>query len=48
MSRIIDVELSSSEVSCLVDTDDLGIADQSPLRLNVEYLRWKLLLVGAS
>ena len=48
MSRIIDVELSSSEVPCFVDIDDLGICRSIALMLNVEYLGWKLLLVGAS
>ena len=38
LSRIVDVELRSSEFSCFVDTDDLGICRSIALLLNVEYL----------
>ena len=48
LSRIVDVERRSSEVSCFVDIDDLGICRSITLMLNVEYSRWMLLLVGAS
>ena len=45
MSRIVDVELRSSEVSFLVDIDDLGICESIALMLNVEDLGWNLLLL---
>ena len=48
LSRIVDVERRSSEVSCFVDVDDLGVCRPIPLRLDVEYMRRKLLLVGIS
>ena len=35
---MVDVELRSSEVSCFVDVDDLGICRSIALMLNVEDL----------
>ena len=48
LSRIVDVELSSSEVSCFVDVDNLGSCRSITLMLKVEDLGWKLLLEGAN
>ena len=48
LSRIVDVELRSSEVSCFVDLDDLGIWKSITLMLNVEDLGWNLLLLLAT
>ena len=43
---MVDIELRSSEVFCFVG--NIGTGGSITSTWNVEYLQWKLLLVGAS